>query len=233
MKSKKDSIHCEIKEIIWAVNFIHFHIEELTELILELTIGSYISVCSSRYEACRKFWVHKRCVRVARGVADVWTDCFITFSSQWKIFFLRDLLADVMSMHNRNMKHACTIEFDWTNLLAYNFTLSLSWLQEGLGTTPLGKWKCYRYMWDLKSMYIHNRNEWSVKKRCLIVPSSLTQSILKNYFCIYVTMCYMPTFKARGDFYITRDNLKISSTCRYQFSVNLQHETWSVLLVVP
>ena len=172
----------------------------------------------------QEVWVHKRCIRVAWGAADVWTDCFITFSTRWKIFFLRDLLADVMSMHNRNMKHACTIEFDWTNLLAYNFTLSLSWLQEGLhvrvameapikncslmiksGTTPLGKWKCYRYMWDLKSMYIHNRNEWSVKKRCLIVPSSLTQSILKNYFCIYVTMCYMPTFKARGDFYITRD----------------------------
>ena len=27
-------------------------------------------------------------------------------------FFLRDLFADIMSVHNRNMKHACTIEFD-------------------------------------------------------------------------------------------------------------------------
>ena len=62
--------------------------------------------------------MQKRCIRVARGGADIGTDCFITFSTRWKIFFLRDLLADVMSMHNRNMKHACTIEFDWTNLLA-------------------------------------------------------------------------------------------------------------------
>ena len=27
-------------------------------------------------------------------------------------FFSRDLFADVMSMHNRNMKHAHAIEFD-------------------------------------------------------------------------------------------------------------------------
>ena len=27
-------------------------------------------------------------------------------------FFLRDLFADVMSVHNRNMKHARAIEFD-------------------------------------------------------------------------------------------------------------------------
>ena len=35
-----------------------------------------------------------------------------------KIFFLRDLFADVMSVHNRNMKYAHAIEFDLTNLLA-------------------------------------------------------------------------------------------------------------------
>ena len=29
-----------------------------------------------------------------------------------KIFFSRDLSADVMSEHNRNMKHAGAIEFD-------------------------------------------------------------------------------------------------------------------------
>ena len=29
-----------------------------------------------------------------------------------KIFFSRDLIADVMSVHNRNMKHAQAIEFD-------------------------------------------------------------------------------------------------------------------------
>ena len=42
----------------------------------------------------------------------------ITFSTRWKIFFSRDLFADVMSLHNKNMKHARAIEFDWTNLLA-------------------------------------------------------------------------------------------------------------------
>ena len=31
---------------------------------------------------------------------------------------MKDLFADVMSMHKRNMMHAHTIEFDWTNLLA-------------------------------------------------------------------------------------------------------------------
>ena len=35
----------------------------------QLTIGSYVSVHPSRYEARRKFGEHKRCVRVARGVA--------------------------------------------------------------------------------------------------------------------------------------------------------------------
>ena len=44
--------------------------------------------------------------------ADVWTNCFITFSTRWKIFFSRDLFADVMSVHNKNMKHARAIEFD-------------------------------------------------------------------------------------------------------------------------
>ena len=35
-----------------------------------------------------------------------------------EIFFSRDLFADVISMYNRNMKHARAIEFDWTNVLA-------------------------------------------------------------------------------------------------------------------
>ena len=30
----------------------------------------------------------------------------------------RDLFADVMSVHNRNMTHAHAVEFDYTNLLA-------------------------------------------------------------------------------------------------------------------
>ena len=48
----------------------------------------------------------------------LWTNCFITFSTWWRIFFSRDLFADVMSMHNRNIKQARAIEFDQTNLLA-------------------------------------------------------------------------------------------------------------------
>ena len=32
--------------------------------------------------------------------------------------FSRDLFADVMSVHDRNMKHARATEFDETNLLA-------------------------------------------------------------------------------------------------------------------
>ena len=34
------------------------------------------------------------------------------------LFFWRNLFADIMSVHNRNMKQARTIEFDYKNLLA-------------------------------------------------------------------------------------------------------------------
>ena len=37
--------------------------------LIKLTIGSYVSMYSSRYEARRKFREHERCVRVARGIA--------------------------------------------------------------------------------------------------------------------------------------------------------------------
>ena len=40
------------------------------DAILLLTIGSYVSVRSLRYEARGKFGEHERCVRVARGVAE-------------------------------------------------------------------------------------------------------------------------------------------------------------------
>ena len=39
------------------------------KILRQLTIGSYVSVRSSRYEARGKFEEHERCVRVARGVA--------------------------------------------------------------------------------------------------------------------------------------------------------------------
>ena len=39
------------------------------------------------------------------------------FQPDRKFVFSRDLLADIMSVHNRNMKYAHAIEFDYTNLL--------------------------------------------------------------------------------------------------------------------
>ena len=42
-----------------------------------LTIGSYVSVRSLRYEARKKFWEHERCVRVARGIATS-NSCFLS-----------------------------------------------------------------------------------------------------------------------------------------------------------
>ena len=39
-------------------------------LVEQLTIGSFVSVRSSRYEACGKFGEHERCVRVAQGIAE-------------------------------------------------------------------------------------------------------------------------------------------------------------------
>ena len=36
--------------------------------VLQLTIGSYVSMRSSRYEAHGKFREHERCIRVAQGI---------------------------------------------------------------------------------------------------------------------------------------------------------------------
>ena len=36
----------------------------------QLKIGSYVSMRSSRYEACGKFGEHERCIRVAQGIAE-------------------------------------------------------------------------------------------------------------------------------------------------------------------
>ena len=40
------------------------------------------------------------------------------FNPMENCFFLRDLFADIMSVHNGNMKPTHAIEFDYTNLLA-------------------------------------------------------------------------------------------------------------------
>ena len=39
-------------------------------LVEQLTIGSFVSVHLSRYEACGKFGEHERCVSVARVIAE-------------------------------------------------------------------------------------------------------------------------------------------------------------------
>ena len=43
---------------------------------------------------------------------------FYNIFNSLETFFSRDMFADVMSVHNKNMKHARAIEFDQTNLLA-------------------------------------------------------------------------------------------------------------------
>ena len=40
------------------------------------------------------------------------------FNPTENCFFSRDLFADIMSVHNGNMKHTHAMEFDYTNLLA-------------------------------------------------------------------------------------------------------------------
>ena len=42
----------------------------------KLTIGSYVSMHSSRYEAHRKFGEHERCIRIAQGIAE-WNSSFL------------------------------------------------------------------------------------------------------------------------------------------------------------
>ena len=107
----------------------------------KLTIGSYVSMHSSRYEAHRKFGEHERCIRIAQGIAErnssflnaLQTSHFISwwthswhmnqlfyniFNPMENCFFSRDLIADIMSVHSGNMKPTHAIEFDYTNLLA-------------------------------------------------------------------------------------------------------------------
>ena len=67
---------------------------------------------SPRYEARGKFGEHERCVRVARGVAESNSSFLIVKKTAEKFFLSRDLFADVMSVHTRNMKHAHAVEFD-------------------------------------------------------------------------------------------------------------------------
>ena len=105
--------------------------------IIQLTIDSYVSVRSSRYKARRKFGEHERCVKVLSNssflsalqtsqVLPISINAQLTyepivlehFQPYEKFFLSRDLFADVTNVHNRNMKHARAIEFDYTNLLA-------------------------------------------------------------------------------------------------------------------
>ena len=54
----------------WSFYQLHLSRNSGSQRSLGPTIASNVSVCSSRYEACRKFEEQKRCVRVARGVAE-------------------------------------------------------------------------------------------------------------------------------------------------------------------
>ena len=56
MQNIELKIHCAMHE--------HAHAYEHAGRF-QLTIGSYVSVCSLRYEARRKFGEHERCIRVA------------------------------------------------------------------------------------------------------------------------------------------------------------------------
>ena len=51
----------------------------------QLTIGSYVSVRSSRYETRGKFGEHERCVRVAGGVARSVALFYFSFRSFWGV----------------------------------------------------------------------------------------------------------------------------------------------------
>ena len=54
----------------WSFYQLHLSRNSGSQRSLGPTIASNVSVCSSRYEACGKFEEQKRCVRVARGVAE-------------------------------------------------------------------------------------------------------------------------------------------------------------------
>ena len=59
-----EMVHCEIAIcdlVLWEMVF--------CELVYYATIGSYVRVRSSRYEARGKFGEHERCLRDAWGVA--------------------------------------------------------------------------------------------------------------------------------------------------------------------
>ena len=93
-----------------------------------LTIGSYVSVRPSRYEARGKFGEHERCVLecspnfpsasyLDEHTADVWTNCFITFSTRWKIFSLEGFVC-------WQWQWACTIGI-WSTLAQLNLFIQI------------------------------------------------------------------------------------------------------------
>ena len=94
-----------------------------------LTIGSYVSVRSSRYEALGKLGEHERCIIVAWGVAKS-NSSFLSalqtsqvlhilmntqltyepivlkhFKPDGKFFFSRDLFADITSVHEACLRN--------------------------------------------------------------------------------------------------------------------------------
>ena len=62
-----------ILSFIFLSNFLMFLLSQKFKIEypeLKLTVFSYVSVRSSRYETRGKFGEHERCVRVTRGVAE-------------------------------------------------------------------------------------------------------------------------------------------------------------------
>lgn len=98
---------------------------------------------------------------------------FISF--QKKHFATRHSLADVISVHNGNMKHACAIEFDCTNLLAMLWKL-LKYATGWHWTPKVGFHKQYAsvcwYKRAFQRLRLHKNPNYSKKKNNLkSIPS--------------------------------------------------------------
>ena len=80
---------------------------------VHLTIGSYVSVRSSRYEARGKFGEHERCVRVARGYASKFFSRGICLLTSWAstigIWSTLAQLNSIRQIYQLCYKFFCTI----------------------------------------------------------------------------------------------------------------------------
>ena len=74
----------------------------------DIYVGQYYT------KSFNNWFIRQRAFIEIRSTREVWRARKMrkSCSRRKKIFFLRDLFADVMSVHNRNMKHARAIEFE-------------------------------------------------------------------------------------------------------------------------